>query len=384
MQASEDLQALADALTKVRLQPRSHRAYQQLSEAYGKENQAELALAAALQAIALEPKAPEAYLQAAAIYRAGNQLQHSKNFLTRCIENCLDNQDAHLSLAIVDYALQLHDLELPPLLTKLIPLMGAKRAMLEKEADGLSTVALGNSHGAMGFNPCFFPGSFNLCCRSQDLKYAALLHEKITATMPQVKNIVLFYSAFSPAFEMEKQPSEKVICPALNELFSLNVNYSDEYLMSIASKIKGKLDHIPVDLTGQSGGYVPTSRTDHNHDYVKDRVFKHLKYSKTGSVFRHLELMLSRAVAHGHRVTIVIPPVRSDFRFLARHSSSHVFRSLLAMANRPALKSYVNVVNLWESRLFVDAHFDDCDHLKYASDGSEILTVKVKESLARR
>ena len=54
------------------------------------------------------------------------------------------------------------------------------------------------------------------------------------------------------------------------------------------------------------------------------------------------------------------------------------------MTNRPALKSPVNVVNLWESRLFVDAHFDDCDHLKYASDGSEILTVKVKESLARR
>ena len=54
------------------------------------------------------------------------------------------------------------------------------------------------------------------------------------------------------------------------------------------------------------------------------------------------------------------------------------------MTNRPAAKSHVNVVNLWESRLFVDVHFDDCDHLKYASDGSEILTVKVKESLARR
>ena len=58
--------------------------------------------------------------------------------------------------------------------------------------------------------------------------------------------------------------------------------------------------------------------------------------------------------------------------------------SALAMTNRSALKNQVNVVNLWESRLFVDAHFDDCDHLKYASDGSEILTVKVKESLARR
>ena len=56
--------------------------------------------------------------------------------------------------------------------------------------------------------------------------------------------------------------------------------------------------------------------------------------------------------------------------------------------HRAGLKSHPTALgtmaNLWESRLFVDAHFDDCDHLKYASDGSEILIEKVKESLARR
>jgi len=39
---------LADALTEVRLQPHIHRTYQRLSQAEGKENQAELARAAAI------------------------------------------------------------------------------------------------------------------------------------------------------------------------------------------------------------------------------------------------------------------------------------------------------------------------------------------------
>ena len=54
--------AIQAALEQARLNPSDHRAYQQLSAAYAKQHQADLALAAALQAIALEPKAPKAYL----------------------------------------------------------------------------------------------------------------------------------------------------------------------------------------------------------------------------------------------------------------------------------------------------------------------------------
>ena len=44
--------ALAEALQRVSQHPGDHKAYQQLSAAYAKEHQADLALAAALQAIA--------------------------------------------------------------------------------------------------------------------------------------------------------------------------------------------------------------------------------------------------------------------------------------------------------------------------------------------
>ena len=76
--------AIQRALEQVRQNPRDHRAYQHLSEAYAKDLQADdLALAAALQAIALEPKAPEAYVQAAAVYGHWSQPERSKEILLR-------------------------------------------------------------------------------------------------------------------------------------------------------------------------------------------------------------------------------------------------------------------------------------------------------------
>ena len=100
---------VADALEQVRQNPRDHQAYQQLSAAYAKQHQADLALAAALQAIALEPKDPKAYLQAAAVYCEWSQWQTCKELLLRCIEHCPSSHDAHLMLART-YR-KLHDLE---------------------------------------------------------------------------------------------------------------------------------------------------------------------------------------------------------------------------------------------------------------------------------
>ena len=34
----------------------------------------------------------------------------------------------------------------------------------------ISTLAIGSSHADYGFNPEYFPGSFNFCHASQDLK----------------------------------------------------------------------------------------------------------------------------------------------------------------------------------------------------------------------
>jgi hypothetical protein len=127
------------------------------------------------------------------------------------------------------------------LLHQSILLNGAKRSMLRLEKDNLDTVAVGSSHGDFGFDPSFCPGAFNLCCRSQDLKHSLLLYKHISDNYPKIKNLVLFYSTFSPGSVLEKSLTEKFISPSLNELFNLNFEYEDQELASEFDTIRNRL-----------------------------------------------------------------------------------------------------------------------------------------------
>src|SRR3546814_6862555 len=68
-------------------------------------------------------------------------------------------------------------IEVSPLLRESIALLAAKRAMLAA-SNNITTLVVGSSHGDFGFNPAYCPRSFNLCCRSQDLKHSFHLYRK--------------------------------------------------------------------------------------------------------------------------------------------------------------------------------------------------------------
>ena len=268
-----------------------------------------------------------------------------------------------------------------PLLKDTIFSLGAKRTSLNNESDELHTVALGSSHGEASFNPKYFPGSFNLCTRSQDLKYSALLHKRIAIAYPRVKNIVLFYSMFSSSWQMEMHPIEKQICPALNELFELGLWFEDELLEKLAGEICGKLDNFTVRLEGCLGGFIPISQPRRDSDYVRERVKKHQQYNNVNSANKYLSQLLLQAVFHGHNIIIVIPPVRSDFKNLIAHPSSHLFKDLREIVESPLLRNNIKLIDFWGSELFKDSDFDDCDHLECSGDGVKIVTTKIKEFL---
>jgi hypothetical protein len=130
------------------------------------------------------------------------------------------------------------EISINPVLYASLSVAGAKRTMLERDKGYWETIVLGSSHGDFGFNPLFFPHSFNLCSRSQDLKHSFLLYKHITNNYPKIKNLVLYYSIFSPGSTIENSPTEKFISPALNALFNLNIEYEDAELISEFDKIK--------------------------------------------------------------------------------------------------------------------------------------------------
>ena len=87
----------------------------------------------------------------------------------------------------------------------------AKEMLIKKESfnnikSNIKTLVLGSSHGGYDFNPLFLKNSFNMSLPSQDLYYSYHLYKKNNTK--KIKNIILFYSVFSPGFSLIKT-SEK-------------------------------------------------------------------------------------------------------------------------------------------------------------------------------
>ncbi|OWY36749.1 hypothetical protein [Herbaspirillum aquaticum] len=265
------------------------------------------------------------------------------------------------------------DIQDSPLLKEALLLLAAKRTMLWREAGNIDTVVVGSSHGEFGFHPGHFPGSFNLCFRSQDLKHSFHLYRHMTLHYPKVRHLIIYYSLFSPGSVLEKSPSEKDISPALNELFHLELNYEDERLIQLASAIRGRLDHLTVELEGV-GGFIYGHGVNPPAISASKRASDHLRLNKPSDAHLYLVRMLLLAKHLGHSVSVVIPPARSDYRAAVGLSSDVLFKGLYEILYDFHLGIPVNVVNCYGREEFQDVHFGDYDHLAHLGEGTALLT----------
>lgn len=275
------------------------------------------------------------------------------------------------------------DITVTPLLHEAIVINGAKRTMLQRAKAELGTVVVGSSHGDFGFNPAFFPGSFNLCCRSQDLKHSYLLYRHITRHYPAIGQLVLYYSVFSPGSFMERSPTEKFISPALNELFDLGIVYEDAELVQEYEKIRGRLGAVTVDSNGSHGflphdgkGFLPEGYG------AASRARDHLRFNVKQEANLYLVRTLLLAKQLGHRVCIVVPPVRSDFKQALGASFDQLFGSLLEILNDFHLDYPVGLVNGFDNPRFSDSDFGDYDHLLPLGRGTEVLSDMIRGNFA--
>ncbi|MFT6743120.1 MAG: hypothetical protein ACJAVF_004644 [Paraglaciecola sp.] len=262
-----------------------------------------------------------------------------------------------------------------PLLLESIKIIGAKRTMLNHQKDKLNIIVVGSSHGDYGFNPKFFPESFNLCCRSQDLKHSFLIYKHITKNYPNIKNIVICYSIFSPGNIMENSPTEKFISPALNEFFNLGIEYEDEELNFEFNKIKGRFSDVTVDSNGFMGFLPDSYKTFFPESYgAINRANDHLKFNKKIEANLFLIKFLLLAKHLQHKVCIVVPPVRSDYKKATGGNFNVLFKSLIEITNDFYLNYDIDLINGFDSNLFRDEFFGDYDHLLPLGKGTEILS----------
>lgn len=276
------------------------------------------------------------------------------------------------------------ELDVSSQLRESIMLLGAKRTMLRRERDGIDTIVVGSSHGDYAFDPKFCPGAFNLCCKSQDLKHSYGIYRSVAQELPGIRHVVVFYSVFSPGFYLEKVYSERDICLAINEVFGTGFAYEDEYLVQTAALIKDRLDSFGIALEGHSG-FLPTSGKfffPASHG-AERRANDHMKLNVSDAANLYLLKILMLARQLGHKVTIVMPPVRSDYRAAVGRDFQHVFRGVLEIAQEFSAAYAFDVLGLYADAAFPDEHFGDYDHLLPTGIGPGILTARIAGALGK-
>lgn len=269
-----------------------------------------------------------------------------------------------------------------PLFLHVIVVLGAKRTMLAIAKNDIRTLVVGSSHGDYGFNPEYCAKSFNLCHRSQDLKHSYLLYKKSIEICPNIKNSVVFYSIFSSGSFIEKSPSTSEISPAVNEIFTLGIKYTDKKLTKLADGIKGKLDNLSVGLEGSSG-FLPTINIEFGRESygVQKRAAEFLRRNKEHGANAYLLEIIALAKTLGHKLYVVIPPVRSDLKVATGGSGDVLFHGLFEIISKCKNESDITLFNFYDSNLFLDEYFGDFDHLVPLGNGTKLLSSMINDAI---
>lgn len=269
------------------------------------------------------------------------------------------------------------EIEVSPLLYKSIQALAAKRTMLKRERNVIETIAIGSSHGDFGFDPRYCDNSFNLCYRSLDLKHSFGLYNYACNALPNLKNIIVFYSAFSSGFSLERSIGEKEISVAVSELFELGFAYDDKVLRESADKIKDHFNDYEVDVGGKRGFFTAGKGFLSESIGVEARSSSHMKYNSNKEFNLYLAKIISLSKKMGHKVYVVIPPVRSDYRKAVGKDFESIFSSLLELKNDFDLGCDFPIINFYSDEGFVDSYFGDFDHLIPSGDGARLLSLVI-------
>ncbi len=290
-----------------------------------------------------------------------------------------EQQNSNMTTTLKEIAEEFHA---HPLFNESILVLGAKRTMLMNAKDEMLTLVVGSSHGDFGFDPAHCNSSFNLCYRSLDLKHSYLLYKRSSELCTRINNIVVYYSIFSSGSILEKSPSENEISPAANELFELDIKYDDEKLKKLATGIKEKLGGLSVDLDGVKGflpkvniGFFPESYG------AERRAAEFMKRNRQNEANVYLTHILSLAKNLGHRVYIVIPPVRSDLKSAIDRDGNLLFKSLFEIISTNKTEINITLLNCYDTDLFLDEHFGDFDHLLPLGAGTQQLSSMINDAI---
>lgn len=243
----------------------------------------------------------------------------------------------------------------------------------------VKTLILGSSHGDYAWIPD--KDEFNFCLASQDLYYSYQLYHKYVKFLPNLKKIILFFSVFSPGFELDKCP-EKERCMVYDALFNIppktcfyETNPYKNILLRVFTWFKfqkiilffrnyrGKC----LDLEGKA---VLRQDTANLEDRVQNAL-KHNKRNQTG--FDYIKKLIAETNEYKQELIIILSPVHSKYKEI-------VDKAIHFNCESPLLESAkFKVIDGYRLGCLSDDCFWDFDHLR--PEGAKQFTAAVRKEI---
>jgi hypothetical protein len=248
-----------------------------------------------------------------------------------------------------------------------------KKIGLERNFDKISTLVLKGSHADYSFIPDYFESSFNLGLTSSDLFNTFAIYKSYSHKFDKLDNIIVFYSVFSSGYSLINT-SSRYLTVVYNYFFGTSYDNYNLIDSKYEKLIIGKCDEITkvgLDVEIDYKGYENKTYYMKNIS-AKSRVKTHLRENlREPDQLEWLVLLNKEIIKDNRRLTVVIPPARSDYK-AKLPSEDVVFKKII-----DAQLENVEIINLYNSQFFLDSDFGDTDHLN--DDGAKKMTIKLKE-----
>lgn len=248
---------------------------------------------------------------------------------------------------------------------------------LYESKENIEILAIGSSHCAAGFDPSVFnKNAFNLGLSSCDLFISLQLYRRFAEELPKLKQIVFFFSVFSPGFNLAKT-HDAWFAVVYSEIFGIPLRDEPGSISerrSATERIRKTCREAQVNEEDRAKFHLGfCGNTEARKVFAEERTPYHLRENRR--VPNQLEFFrefLDSVKKSKMDALIVIPPARKDYRELLPATGE--------LFSLPELEdSAVRVANFFEDPDFTDADFSDPDHLNVV--GAKKLSLKIKEIL---
>ena len=244
--------------------------------------------------------------------------------------------------------------------------LGQKILSYEEIKDSIDTIILGSSHAQLGYRAK--DNEFNLGLSFQDLYCSYNLYKKYNN--PKIKNIILFYSVFSPGAQTIKSKFAdtmtvyKVIAgfdyqdnktAKEKNLYQLEYGYKIQY-----KKFKKKFI-FDKKYRGNEVSYI----TCFKPPLAADRATPHLKNNQRNNHQTDYVVKIKDLADKNHaNFFVVIPPATIDYK-KSLPDSSILFSELFDTCKQ----NNIAILNMYDSDIFKNTDFEDWDHLNITGAG---------------